>query len=173
MTKLQDYVDAAKLDILNLISKESPGVYEFRRASDIAGMMPALIDSYGQPTEHTQLVTTTRVSEDKAPTLHSVLLGRAFNGSALLQEKYAEMERHHRDLKIAALNIQDAAAQLTQQRSEVELHKKSLLLHEEALVRERERLQLSAATAGVSIVLPPLPELPASLRETEEEDETD
>lgn len=161
MTQPQDYINAAKLDILDLLSRETPGIFEFRRVSDIANTMCLLVDSFGQPGEHIQLGVTMRASEDKAPNLHAVLCGRAFDGQALLRAKYAELTQSHRDLKLAHLGVQDAAAQVAQARADVASDKSLLEAHAASLERERERLHLLAASAGVQINLPLLPELPS------------
>ncbi len=169
-TQHEDYINAAKLDILDLLGREKPRVFEFRRVSEIGKLMCDLINGFGQPVEHSEIILATRLSEDRAPHLHDVLIGRQFNGNDLLRAKYDEMSQKHRELKIAAIGIQDAAAKVEQAQADIDHHKKALRMHEEALERERERLQLVAATAGVQINLPTLPELPASLLDGNEDE---
>jgi hypothetical protein len=171
MTQPQDYTNAAKLDILDMLSREALGIFEFRRIADIASMMCPLVDSLGQAVEHEQLGRTMHVSESKAPHLHSVLSGRTFDGQALLRAKYSELQQSHRELKLAHLGVQDAAAQVEHERRGIENDKNLLKAHAESLERERERVGLLAASAGVTINLPRLPALPSLGGGTEETEE--
>jgi hypothetical protein len=162
---LAQIVDAAKLDILALLGRDTQGIYEFRRVSHVAALMCDLIDSAGQPHEHGQIVRVMREAEDRHINLFNALMGRAFDGQEALRRKYEELQQHHRQLKVAQLGIEDAAARIDVERAVIEVGKKALTAHAEALERERERLHLLAAGEGVEIKLPALPELPAMLME--------
>lgn len=154
------YCDAAKLDILNLLSKEEGlGVFEFRQIKTIAEAMELLVDAVGTPTEQGVIRITLDMAEYKAPTLHKALIDRAFDGETLLQRKYQKMLDEHTQVRHAALAVQSARSVLAQERSLVASHKMALKEHEHQLRIERERLQLEAGNAGRTISLPALPQL--------------
>ena len=155
----EDYANAAKLDILEILSKEKLGVFEYRRAEEVAKAMVLFLGSLGTPAEHGVIRVTIDMAEYKAPHLHSVLLGRAFDGEELLEKKYAEMLSQHTQLRHAALHIQDAQSVIRRDRAEVESHKSALREHEKQLGIERERLQLAADSANKNLSLPVLPQL--------------
>ena len=117
-TPLKDFTDAAKLDILNILSADKPGVFEFRRALDITRQMVDFVNSYGTPVEHGAFVQAINMAESKAPNFHSVLLGRAFDGDSLLHKKYEQMLNEHTQLRHAALNIADAQTRIARDRAE-------------------------------------------------------
>jgi hypothetical protein len=152
-------LDAAKVDILEHLQKEIPGVYEFRRIAEIANVMIPLINSFGNHHEHGALAGAMRDSEIIAPHLFEVLAGRAFDGNATLREKYATMLEQQTQLRRTMLDVQDAAQQVALQRHELDAHEVALKAHEGVLERERERLQLEARTRGKEITLPALPRL--------------
>lgn len=159
MAEIQNYLNAAKFDILEHLEKEKPGVFEFRRIAAIANAIQPLITSAGTPSEHRTLASVMSEAEDIAPHLHEALSKRAFDGSALLREKYAKLLAHHQHLKRAMLDVQDAASQVSLDRQELDMHEAALKAHEQVLERERERLQLEAKTRGRKIELPALPRL--------------
>jgi hypothetical protein len=154
---LKTFTDAAKLDILNLLSKDEPHIFEFRRAAEICGIASALCGASGTPTEQSAISGAIRNAEDKAPLLHGALLGRAFDGEAMLREKYDELKAHHTDLRRKALDIEEAREQVGQAHRLVEDRHATLRDYEASLQRERERLQLEADTKGVTLELPALP----------------
>lgn len=156
MTQPQDYADAAKLDILEILSSDSLGVFEFRRAQEIAKTMVLLIDSYGSPAEQGVIRVAIDEAEYKAPHLHGVLIGRAFDGQNLLNKKYAEMLEQHTELRTAGLAIHHAQSVLAQDQAEVDSNRVALAEHEKRLGIERERLQLAAGGAARLPVLPKL-----------------
>lgn len=158
-TPLKDFTDAAKLDILNILSADEPGVFEFRRARDIAHQLVDFINSYGEPVEHDAVVQAINMAETKAPYFLNVLMGRAFDGNALLHKKYEEMLDEHTQLRHAALNIADAQARISRDLAETETKKDELLTIRAQLEIERERLQLHADTTGQRVNLPTLPKL--------------
>jgi hypothetical protein len=158
-TPLKDFTDAAKLDILNILSAEKPAVFEFRRVQDIAQQMVDFVNSYGTPVEHGAFVQAINMAESKSPNLHDVFLGRAFDGHGLLVQKYEQMLREHTELRHAALNIAEANEVIRRDRAEVESEKEELKATHRKLAIERERLQLSADAAGKQVNLPTLPRL--------------
>jgi predicted ATPase len=166
-TPLKDFTDAAKLDVLETLKTNEPGVFEWRRAQTIAAQMIDLCNSYGSPVEHGAIAQAIRMAETGAPNLHDVLLGRAFDGDGLLTQKYEEMLKQHTELRHAALNIADARAEVSRDRVAVEATKAEVKAAHEQLAIERERLQLQADAAGKSVNLPTLPKL------TRPEDEED
>lgn len=176
---LKDIVTAAKLDILKLLEGEKPHTFEFRRVGEVCDIMVDVCNSFGQPAEHGTLSHAARESETKAPVLHGVLMGRAFDGNALLREKYEELTNIHTRLRKKALDIADARAKVSQDEAVLEMKNSELKVrqglmqeYEARLERERERLQLTAGERGIDIDLPDLPQLPANFgREAEDEDE--
>ena len=159
MTELKNYLAAAKLDILEHLEKEQPGVFDFRRIASIANAVQPLITSAGTPYEHATIAGVMQTAEDVAPHLHEALANRAFNSQALLREKYEQLLKQHQNMKRTMLDVQDAAQQISLERQELEMHEASLKAHEKVLERERERLQLEARTRGRKIELPALPRL--------------
>jgi hypothetical protein len=101
MKDLKTFTDAAKLDVLNLLSKDTPHIFEFRRAAEICGIAAALC---GDRDEQMSIGRAIHAAEDKAPLLHSALVGRAFDGEAMLQDKYEELKAHHTELRHKALD---------------------------------------------------------------------
>jgi hypothetical protein len=158
-TPLKDFTDAAKLDIFNILTADNPHVFEFRRAQDIAAAMLPFINAQGHPGEHREVEALIRMAESKAPTLHDVLLGRAFDGDALLEQKYAQMLSEHTQLRHAALNIAEANETIARDRAEVISKQAEVKAAHRALSIERERLQLQADTEGKKVNLPTLPKL--------------
>jgi hypothetical protein len=175
---LKDIVTAAKLDILKLLEGEKPHTFEFRRVGEVCDIMIDVCNSFGQPAEHGSLSSAAREAETKAPVLHSVLMGRAFDGNALLREKYEELTNIHTRLRKKALDIADARAKVSQDEAVLEMKNSELKVrqglmqeYEARLERERERLQLTAGERGIDIDLPDLPQLPANFgREADDED---
>jgi hypothetical protein len=175
---LKDIVTAAKLDILKLLEGEKPHTFEFRRVGEVCDIMIDVCNSFGHPAEHGTLSSAAREAETKAPTLHSVLMGRAFDGNALLREKYEELTNSHTRLRKKALDIADARAKVAQGEAVLEMKNNELSMrtnilqeYEARLERERERLQLTAGEQGVEIDLPDLPQLPDDFGKHEDEDE--
>lgn len=170
MDNLKKYTDAAKLDILNLIEKDEPHVFEFRRAAEICQFASMLCGYDGTPDEHIGVSLVIRAAEDKAPMLYDALMGRAFNGEALLREKYEEIRAHHTQLRRKALDIAEAQEKLLQDKASARGREEALRAYERSLERERERLQLEADSRGVALDLPELPQLPSKGdEETDEE----
>lgn len=147
--------DAAKLDILALFEKEAPGIFEFRRMTEIAQIV---CDLFGAPREHAALDLALRRSEHSAPTLHAVLLGVAFDGDALLNDRYRDMLEKLRKLRTAKAQLDNAADQLRIKEAQQRATDVELKAIARSLERERESLQLVAETKGLSFEVPEIPE---------------
>lgn len=158
--KKQNYAEAAKLDIMEILTKDVAGIFEFRRISDIAAMMCPLIDAIGNPAEHAQVERTLTSAESKAPNLFRALTSRVFDAQGVVQRKYELVSNLHHDLKVKSLDLQKAAADITVERASLNAHKDALAAYEQKLQLERERLQLEAGIAHKQLVLPALPALP-------------
>lgn len=158
-TKRQQYLAAVRVDILDMLQKENPGVYEFNRISDISRLMVGLVGATDKLEESEAVKGVLRAAEFKAPTLHQLLLDTAFDAKSLLREKYKTLVAQEHQLKLASLNISEAADRIKVEETRLTAQQEALVLHEKHLERERERLQLSAAIQGVQLVLPPLPKL--------------
>jgi hypothetical protein len=97
---LQRYIDAVKLDMLDLFNKESLNVFEFRRISEMCEMMIPLCNSAaGGVISHKVIADAMWEAEDCSPTLHSALGGHIFDADEMLQEKYRAMSQMHSDLR--------------------------------------------------------------------------
>jgi hypothetical protein len=97
---LQRYVDAVKLDMLDLFNKENLNVFEFRRISEMCEMMIPLCNSAaGGVISHKVIADAMWEAEDCSPTLHSALGGHIFDADEMLQEKYRAMSQMHSDLR--------------------------------------------------------------------------
>lgn len=99
--QLQRYIDAIKLDILDLFNKETLNVFEFRRIAELCDIMIPLCNSAAGGTIMPNVVNNAMwESEVKAPTLHNALGGHVFDADALLREKYRAMSQTHEDLRV-------------------------------------------------------------------------
>ena len=157
--KQQQYIDAVKVDILVLLQRDNPGIFEFRRISDICHLFMGLAGSTDTFEEHRAIEGILRAAEVKAPTLHEVLINEAFDAKGLLRKKYEQLVAQERELRAASFNISEAADRIKMEDTRLAAKDEALQLHAKHLERERERLQLTAATTGVQINLPALPEI--------------
>lgn len=99
--QLQRYIDAIKLDILDLFNKPTLNVFEFRRIGELCEIMIPLCNSAAGGTIMPSVINNAMwESEEKAPTLHSALGGHVFDVDTLLQEKYRAMAKTHEDLRL-------------------------------------------------------------------------
>lgn len=99
--QLRRYVDAIKLDILDLFNKDTLNVFEFRRIAELCEIMIPLCNSASGGTITPNIVTRALWdSEVKAPTLNKALGGHVFDVDALLKEKYESMARTHEELRL-------------------------------------------------------------------------
>jgi hypothetical protein len=97
---LQRYVDAVKLDMLDLFNKENLNVFEFRRISEMCEtMIPLCNSAAGGVISHKVIADAMWEAEDCAPTLHQALGGHIFDADEMLQEKYRAMSQMHSDLR--------------------------------------------------------------------------
>ena len=97
---LQRYVDAVKLDMLDLFNKPTLNVFEFRRLAELCDIMIPLCNSAaGGRITHQVIADAMWGAESRAPTLHQALGGHIFDADELLQEKYRAMSEMHHDLR--------------------------------------------------------------------------
>lgn len=165
------YIAAAKLDMLEQLTKPQPGVFEFRMIAEIANTMIPILNSMGTNVENETIATAMRKVQDRSPQLYEALAGRAFDTDALLRDKFDEMRQQHRELQLAAIDIQQARDKAVVDAAEIDARKASLGAYEKSLALERERLQLVANTRGVTLNLPALPALTDPFKDEELEDE--
>ena len=95
--QLQKYIEAAKLDLLDYLSRPTLNVFEFRRVAEVCDIMIALCNMAGGGLLLPQAITDAlwATEEGKAPTLHQALGGHVFDTETLLAEKYKAMARDH------------------------------------------------------------------------------
>lgn len=99
--QLQRYIDALKLDILDLFNKPTLNVFEFRRIGELCEIIIPLCNSASGGTIMPSVINNAMwESEEKAPTLHSALGGTIFDADTLLKDKYAAMARDHEALRL-------------------------------------------------------------------------
>lgn len=153
------YKEAVTLDIVALLDKETPGIFEFRRIAEIASMVVQLFGATDAREESEAVNNILRIVEFKAPNLHDALMARVFDGKNTLRQKYEQLVGQERQLKQAKLNIESARDGLKHEEARLAAHETLLKLHEKHLEREQERLQLTADTAGVKVDLLALPRL--------------
>ena len=169
MSKAKHYANAVKLDILKLLEKDAPGVFEFRRIEHIMKITVPLLQSADTYNEKQVVTETLAEAESKAPNLYAALNEVAFGGESILQEKYGELKTFHDDLRRRALFLQEAHEAQSLAQEKLELRAKMIEGERKGLERERERLQLEADVRGVSL---DLPELPAELKTPWSDDDT-
>lgn len=141
--QLQGYVDAAKLDILELLSREKLNVFEFRRLIDICEVMIPLCNSAAGGMLMPDVITHALwESEDNlAPTLHGALGGHVFDVDTLLQEKYKAMARTHSDLRAKIAMTKLAERDYESGRRILAAQIENVGFEEAALAAERQLLE--------------------------------
>lgn len=99
--QLQKYVEAAKLDLLDLLSRPTLNVFEFRRIAEICDIMITLCNMASSGMLLPQSITDAlwASEEGKAPTLHQALGGHVFDTDTLIAEKYKAMARDHSQMR--------------------------------------------------------------------------
>lgn len=166
------YCGAVAADIINILNKrDTIGIFEFRRIEKISALTTRLLNSVGTPDARYGHSEAMRKFETLAPTLYTVLENQAFDGNALLKEKYEEVQAVHTRLKGAQLDLEAAQSLLRIQEAERGQHMLLLREQETHIERERERLELAADRIGKDIELPDMPQLPANFGGSEVEDE--
>lgn len=99
--QLQRYVDAAKLDLLDLLNRPTLNVFEFRRMAELCDTMIDLCNSAAGGFLLPQAITDAMWQSEngKAPTLFQALGGHIFDSETMLAEKYNAMARDHADMR--------------------------------------------------------------------------
>lgn len=99
--QLQKYVEAAKLDLLDYLSRPTLNVFEFRRVAEVCDIMITLCNTAAGGTLFPQAITDAlwAAEDGKAPTLHQALGGHVFDTDTLIAEKYKAMARDHSQMR--------------------------------------------------------------------------
>ncbi len=160
------YVAAVKVDILAMLQLERLTIFELRRISDIAQLVMNLLGATNRWEEGDAAKNILEQAEIKAPTLHKVLMDKAFDAQPLLRAKYTTMLAQEKELQHAKLNIQQASDQVRMEQVRISAQKETLILYEKQLETQREMLQLEASSKGVTLSLPALP----TIKDPDEDD---
>lgn len=144
--QLQLYVDAAKLDMLELFQKPVLNIFEFRRLADICEIMINLCDSAsGGFISPNAVHTALWASEVKALTLHSALGGHVFDANELLKDKYERMAKEHEQLRLKLAYAKQAEYEFTTRAAHLDASLEEIGVIEKALGIERRQLAARAA----------------------------
>lgn len=161
MTNLKRYTDAAKLDLMELLTKESPNIFEFRRAGQLCQIMIDLINGVqSSHLTHKAIADAMWEAEDKAPTLHKALGGHIFDGDDLLREKYKYMVEAHSNLKAKYADVLERENLVRGAEDGIALMAQNLDVEQRILAAERQELNALGAgrpaqTPVLSADLPP------------------
>jgi hypothetical protein len=141
--QLQRYVDAAKLDMLELFDRPTLSIYEFRKLADVCEIMEELCDAASAGFISPQAVHRALwASEIKAPTLHKALGGHVFDADTLLKAKYETMARQHEELRLKLAFTKKAETEYVMRGALLAERIEEITIEEGALADERKLLEM-------------------------------
>jgi hypothetical protein len=112
--ELKLYTEAAKVDFLKILGAETLGVHELRRIQNLAKAMVDFVNSSNTFYEKDAYGTLMRdTSDEVAPTLHTALVDRTFDGEAALRDAYVAVLEKYSELRGSAMEVESMHKALT------------------------------------------------------------